>query len=161
MLKTKSFHSFIPAASTFDMDHTRRKERPDRLRLKSTEFEREAPRTEGLRSDESSENGKAMVETDQETKLLNMTTAGTLANHSSDESNHCEDEDKADKMACEMESAVTPETPVNDNEDNDAQYEYIVIGINLLDLEEGSLSSPAQRSRTQEMNEEKVGDQAS
>ena len=154
-----NFISFT--APCLKMDQRRRQERPDRLRLKSTNFESEGRPTKGPRSDGTSEIGKATVETNQETKSTKFTTAGTLATQSSDRPYRCEDADKEDKIACETESAITPEVHGDDDEDTNAQYGYIVIGINLLDLQEGSLSSPVQVLRTQGMNEDKVGDQAS
>ena len=81
MPRVDNYHSLMFSRRRADIDHTRRKERPKRLRIRSTNFERKGSHREELRLDETGNLGGAAVKSDQETKFFNVTRFGMLENH--------------------------------------------------------------------------------
>ena len=68
-----------------------------------------------------------------------------------------EAEDKEGEMTQEKKAELPSEADDDDNEDNEPQHGYILIGINKLDLDEGLLPLP-NGSRTKKTNKEKRGE---
>lgn len=79
--RVEDYHFLIFSRWRADTDHKRRKERPKRLRIRSTNFERKGSHREELRSDETGNLGGAAVTSDQEAKVFNVTRVGILENH--------------------------------------------------------------------------------